>query len=975
MLSISPPINSAAAVRYYVDLTNEDYMTQGGEPMGIWFGKGAEKLKRSGKVIPEDFKSLMDGFSADRAQALVQNAGLPDRQRGWDLTFSASKSVSAFWSQSDAMVREQIEQAKLAGVLAALDYLERKAMWTRRGHAGRSREQVGMCAAIFQHGTSRAGDPALHTHVCVASVCVRDDGTTGSILSKPLFIHKMAAGAIFRAVFAAELIKRLGLVLVQKGMQPFEIEGVPGSLTRTFSKRREQIERVLKERGESGPEAARRATLSSRPPKQHYVRTDLFRDWEGVGRELQWSTQQARALLGRQTPPTGSIPKRDVVTAIKHLSLYQAHFTERDLVRAVADQVQRKGYGLASIETAVRDVLPKLVNLGQLFGEPQFTTKGMLRTEKKLLTRVIEGADSTRHVVSGSNVARVLASRQLSTEQKLAIQHITTTPGRVKVVSGLAGTGKSTMLSVAREIWEKSSFSVVGASLTGKAAESLTQSARIKSYTVASLLGHIDQPLFSVLGVPVAATSTPMAPKAPAWSPFHGVRLPHLRFGMDGNRIVPAPESRPIVSLAGASISASSTKVAGLRLPHLEFSLSPRAAEKIGPKTIVVVDEAGLIGTRQMADLVDRLTAARAKIVLVGDRRQNPPIEAGAPFQSLATRIGHATLTEIQRQYEPWARQMVKDLSSGEVRKAIDELHARGRIHIAKDRQETITQLVDDWRKAGHPRENLILASTREDVHALNQAAQAKRASLGELIGRPVEHRNQKFHVGDRVIFDKNSTKLGVNNGTLGLIVNARGEDLVVRLDSGIRVTVPLDRYPHVSLGYALTGHRAQGLTCENSFSLISSDFAGREMAYVHASRARAEAHLYLDDKTAGKSLTGLENLLRPGRAKLMALDILEDSIRDQSGLPGQEASANRPGENADTTKNRNDQWHAGEERREKRVAQEPEPKANQEEAKRVEELKKQREEYQRRQERLRTELQERERQQRERARTQSQSR
>ncbi|HAB17486.1 MAG TPA: hypothetical protein DCE44_13670, partial [Verrucomicrobiales bacterium] len=835
MLSISSPITSSAAVRYYIDLTNEDYMTQGGEPIGTWFGQSAEKLGLTGKVNPESFKAVMAGFSPDPSKPLVQNAGEKDRQRGWDLTFSAPKSVSVLYSQGDPWIREQVEAAHRAAVISTLEYLEQNALWTRRGHAGAFRESVGMCAALFPHPTSRAGDPQVHIHVVIASVCVRDDGTTGSILSKPLFVHKMVAGALYRAALGTELIARLGVELTQRGRHGFEVAGVVGSLTRAFSKRRDQVLRRLAERGESGPEAARRATLASRPPKEHLPRRDLFAMWEAVGRGVGWSTAQAQALLGKRSLPVGPIPARDIVKAVKHLSQYQAHFTCRDVVRALADEVQSKGFRVGQIQEAARAILPKLIRLGQLHGEDQFTTKATLRMEREFFARVVAGRDSNRHLVSARFVGTHLGTRPLSDEQKAAVLHITTTPGAVKVVSGLAGTGKSTMLATAREVWEKSGYTVIGVSLTGKAAESLTQSAGIKSYTLASVLWQMNEPIVSVAGVTLARTSTPLAPKAPAWSPVHGLKLPHLTFGVGG--------------------------VDG---------------KKISSKTIVVVNEAGLVGTRQMADLVDRLTAARAKVILVGDRRQNPPIEAGAPFESLATRVSHATLKDIQRQNEPWAREMVKDLAVGNVRKALDELNGRGRIHVLQNKEETVSRWVDDWRRSGPPRDNLILASTREEVSALNKAAQEKREQCGELSKSYVEHRDQKFHVGDRVIFDANSSRLKVNNGTLGEVLRASGDDLVVRLDSGTRVTVPLDRYPHVSLGYALTGHRAQGITCENSFSLVSGDFMGREMGYVQASRARAEAHLYLDRVTAGVDLKGLEELFRPGRLKAMAHDILQ---------------------------------------------------------------------------------------------------
>lgn len=909
MLSISGPIASAAAVRYYVDLTNEDYMTQGGEPVGEWYGQSAKKLGLVGKVDTEVFKDVMEGFLPGRTAPAVQNAGQPDRQRGLDLTFTDPKTVATVWSQGTPEIRAEIRAARRAALLPVLSYLERVALWSRRGHAGQLREPVGMCAAVFEHGTSRAADPCLHTHVVIASLCVRDDGTTGTILSKPLFVHKMVAGALYRAALGKELIARLGLELIQRGTAPFEVAGVVPSLVRTFSKRREQIARLLKEQGQSGPKAASRAALFTRPPKQHIPREELFRIWEEVGRQAGWSTAEAQKLVGRRRLPTGPIPDREIRNAVRHLSEFQAHFTKRDVLRAIADQIQSKGYDVSQIERAAEAALEKLVPLGVVHGDLHYATRGTLRLERELLSRVAAGQGVTRHVIGEQVVAGVVANRPLSEEQKAAVRYVTLEPGNVKTVSGLAGTGKSVMLGAAREAWEKAGLQVIGVALTGKAASSLGHTAGIRSVTLASLLQQMNQPVVSVAGVTLATASAPIAPKAPRWSPLHNVTVPHLTIGtgQPGGAALAGsgPGNRPIASLGKLTLSAAATPVApnapqwsplrNLSLPHLTFGGGSPGAQRIDHRTVVVVDEAGLVGTRQLTDLVNRLTAARAKVVLVGDAKQLPPIEAGAPFRSLASRFGQTTLNDIQRQSHPWAREMVKDLAFGEVRKAIHELNGRGHIHVQGNRSEAVSTLVNDWAKAGHPRDNVILAATREEVAALNKAAQEELQRKGLLTGKSTQHRDQQFHEGDRVLFEVNSKLIGVHNGTLGQIVRLNGDDLVVRLDGGPRVTVPLDRYPHVSLGYAMTSHRAQGMTCENVFSLLSTDFAGREMGYVQASRARNEAHLYVDKATAGENLGGVVELFRPGRLKAMACDIqdgLQEGKPTTQARPEKESSA-----------------------------------------------------------------------------------
>ena len=181
MLSISPPLTGAGQGDYYLELAREDYYTKGGEPPGHWHGQGAKALGQKGQVTPDDLRSYLDGYSPSSKAAYVQNAGKEDRQAGWDLTFSAPKSVSVLWSQASPEVRKEIQAAQQEAVNKALSYLESEAGITRRGKGGGDKEQAGLVFATFEHGTSRAQDQQLHTHALLLNIGVRADGTTGSI--------------------------------------------------------------------------------------------------------------------------------------------------------------------------------------------------------------------------------------------------------------------------------------------------------------------------------------------------------------------------------------------------------------------------------------------------------------------------------------------------------------------------------------------------------------------------------------------------------------------------------------------------------------------------------------------------------------------------------------------------------------------------------------------------------------------------
>jgi conjugative relaxase-like TrwC/TraI family protein len=235
---------------YYLSLGREDYYLEGGEPPGKWQGRGAEKLGLSGTVDAESFRQLLSGYSPT-GTPLIQNAGEENHQPGWDLTFSPPKSVSALWAIADPATKKIIQDAHDLAVGKGIDFIESEAAYTRRGKGGEVIQRTGLVVAAFQHGTSRAQDPQLHTHAVCLNVGVREDGTTGTILSKPIYRMKMTGGAIYRAELAYQLEKQLGLVIERDGFA-FNVKGVPQGLCEEFSKRRDQILAELERTGFSG---------------------------------------------------------------------------------------------------------------------------------------------------------------------------------------------------------------------------------------------------------------------------------------------------------------------------------------------------------------------------------------------------------------------------------------------------------------------------------------------------------------------------------------------------------------------------------------------------------------------------------------------------------------------------------------------------------------------------------------------------
>ena len=245
MLSIAQ-MSGAGQGDYYLNLAQEDYYTKGGEPPGEWFGEGAKAQGLAGEVEASALRNLLQGYSPEGHETLVQNARKENRQSGWDLTFSAPKSVSVVWSQADNETRSAIEKAHKEAVHSALSYLEKEAGVTRRGSGGYEKENAKLTFAVFEHGTSRAQDPALHSHALLINAGLRADGSTGTIESRGVYQHKMAAGALYRAELSYQLEQSLGLVSEKKG-RAFELTGVSKELQKEFSTRRQEIEQHLSE--------------------------------------------------------------------------------------------------------------------------------------------------------------------------------------------------------------------------------------------------------------------------------------------------------------------------------------------------------------------------------------------------------------------------------------------------------------------------------------------------------------------------------------------------------------------------------------------------------------------------------------------------------------------------------------------------------------------------------------------------------
>lgn len=330
-----------------------------------------------------------------------------------------------------------------------------------------------------------------------------------------------------------------------------------------------------------------------------------------------------------------------------------------------------------------------------------------------------------------------------------------------------------------------------------------------------------------------------------------------------------------------------------------------RHGHMMSDRAVLIVDEAGMAGTRALAELADSARQTNTKLVLCGDDRQLPEIEAGGALRGLARRLGAIELREVRRQRHDWDREALDALREGKLELWADAYREHDRIVAGTDAATTRGQLVSDWHGATqiHPGEDIImLAHRRADVAELNQRARARLRAAGQLGETELHAAGRAFAVGDRIVTCRNDRTNDITNGTRGTVsaLNAETQELVVRFDSGNEQTLPTGYVEdgHLEHAYAMTAHRAQGATVDRAFVLGSDDLY-REWGYTALSRHREEARFYVNlGHDAQLSFPGLDiskdrpedplvSPLSRRRAKHFALDTLQANKLSMPELAG----------------------------------------------------------------------------------------
>ena len=294
-------------------------------------------------------------------------------------------------------------------------------------------------------------------------------------------------------------------------------------------------------------------------------------------------------------------------------------------------------------------------------------------------------------------------------------------------------------------------------------------------------------------------------------------------------------------------------------------------------RDVLVIDEAGMVGTRQLERVLSHAAVAGAKVVLVGDPQQLQAIEAGAAFRSIHERHGGAEIGQVRRQRQDWQRDATRDLAIGKIGNALEAYRSHGMVHEAQTREQARSNLIERWdrdRQASPDRSRIILTHTNDEVRALNEAARMRMRAAGDLGHEErvtVDRGDRGFASGDRVMFLQNERGLGVKNGTLGTLEQVSAHSMSVQTDDGRSVHFDLKDYNKIDHGYAATIHKAQGMTVDRAHVLATPGMDAHA-SYVALSRHRdgMDLHYGRDDFASQDRLV---RTLSRDRAKDMASD------------------------------------------------------------------------------------------------------
>ncbi|KGN40822.1 conjugal transfer protein [Knoellia aerolata DSM 18566] len=820
----------------------------------------------------------------------------PKTVAGFDLTFSAPKSVSVAWALADDATRARIYASHRRALEAVIEYGESQVFATRLGKGGVVQEDIrGVVATAFDHWDSRSGDPQLHTHVVVLNrVQAVSDGKWRTLDSKALFRAAVGMSELYNGILADRLTADLGWTWTpeqrRRSAEPkWEVAGVSAELRDHFSQRTTAIEAAKDDlvttfTASHGREPTAReviqlrqhATLTTREDKHLRPLRDLITDWRDRAETfIDQGPERWAASLTRDTAPTlrsandidDGILRDAAKVVLAKVADKRATFTRANLFAEAlrelhgirfatpADRTSVAGKTATyATELAVQLTPPDVGRVPDGLRRTDGTTKFVARDSEVFATQELLDAEARLLDAAAAEDAPVVPAatafaiteqtlpgrtHHLSAEQAAAVNAAVTSGRRVDLLVGAAGTGKSTAMAGVRAAWEATHGpgSVVGLAPSAAAAEVLADAVGVPTENTAKWISEQD-------------------------------RLPEHKAKADGYaaQVARAYPSRGTRELEEQTVDAQAA--------YERWALRPGQ--------LVIVDEASMAGTFDLDRIATAATEAGAKVLLVGDWAQLSPVQAGGAFKLLThARPDAPALHDVRRFRHEWERDASLDLRAGQASVAATYA-AQGRVESGT-REDMVDLIFDGWKqdvKAGQT--SLMVAADAETVRDLNARARAHRLAAGEVSDTCTRLGDgTAVGVGDVVVTRLNRRALVTGNGWV-----KNGDDWIVqsidersamrvrRANGGAVAVLPPDYVAvNLELGYATTAHRAQGRTVDTAHAYITATTV-REPLYVMVTRGRESNRLYVDTTFDPDAATG-----HGEHAQSDPIDILQAAI------------------------------------------------------------------------------------------------
>lgn len=657
MLSISGISSSGGAANYF---ETDNYYAENDPESKLnsqWWGNTAVAIGISGQEVDlGKFKDLLDGHVSDDIKIGRIVEGELKHYPGWDLTFSAPKTVSLI-----AMADIRMNSVHNQAVDKALHYVQ-SAVVTTRTQINDQLVNVktnSLLVARFNHDISRELDPQIHTHCVVNNITLNENGDFRSVDGRDFYQNKMLIGLIYRNELAHELTKMGYEIEKTHNDGRFEITGISSDVKEAFSQRREQIESFMQERGLSGSVAASMATLATRKDKTDVVdRTQLRNEHWSRMAELGFNPRELVAAVSAKIDVEAEAANKAVEAvkfAIDHLSQNEAVFSKVNILKESLLHSFGKT-NLEAIQVAINQMERKEVI--QVWDDKHYTTQKAVGMESAVQIRMNQGKGKLKPLLKNSEYLQTkLDSTNLTHGQKNAAELILTTQDRVIGIQGYAGVGKTTMLRFVNEEVKKEGHTILGFTPTATAAQQLERA------------------------------STPRQDKTETVAARH------------------AQELQQKTGIKSQTLASHLLKLEG----ELHQGKIPERGQ------IWVIDESGMINTKDFNRLLKLAEQADARVILVGDVKQLAAIEAGKPFHQLqAAGMETAKMDQIMRQDEnQLAKAVYKSLDAKEIGKVLELLDQS--ISVQKDTGSSVIEFKSNEKN--DPNKNMRPEMVQHMIH------------------------------------------------------------------------------------------------------------------------------------------------------------------------------------------------------------------------------------------------------------------